>query len=108
MCWSQVLGLAPAVSWVEGISSRRSCLTLCCVTKLSSASVKAIQQNGGFAAIGAIVSSLHAFFLRQFLVSMVDYLFDPTVSLVLGIQEIHTDQEMIGKISAAGQCKFVF
>lgn len=39
---------------------------------------------------------------------MVDYLFGPTVLLVLGIQEIHTDQEMIGKISAAGQCKFVF
>lgn len=71
--------------------------------------MKAIQQNSGFAAIGAIVSSLHAFFfLRQFLVSMVDYLFDPTVLLVLGIQEIHTDQEMIGKISAAGQRKFVF
>lgn len=70
--------------------------------------MKAIQQNSGFAAIGATVSSLRAFFLRQFLVSMVDYLFDPTVLLVLGIQEIHTDQEMIGKISAAGQRKFVF
>ncbi|NXN35742.1 VWA2 protein, partial [Rhinoptilus africanus] len=32
-----------------------------------------------------------------------DCLFDPTVLLVLGVQEIHADQEMIGKISAAGQ-----
>ena len=38
---------------------------------------------------------------------MGDYLFGPTVLLVLGIQEIQADQEMIGKISAAGQCKFV-
>lgn len=35
-------------------------------------------------------------------------LFDPTVLLAMGIQEIHADQEMIGKISAAGQRKFVF
>lgn len=39
---------------------------------------------------------------------MRDYLFDPTVLLALSVQEIHADQEMIGKISAAGQCKFVF
>ncbi|NXE17560.1 VWA2 protein, partial [Ardeotis kori] len=38
-----------------------------------------------------------------FLVLMGIYLFDPTVLLVLGIQEIHADQEMISKISAAGQ-----
>ncbi|XP_075613612.1 von Willebrand factor A domain-containing protein 2 isoform X3 [Balearica regulorum gibbericeps] len=41
-----------------------------------------------------------SFFLRQL---MGDYLFDPTVLLALGIQEIHADQEMMGKISAAGQ-----
>lgn len=34
-------------------------------------------------------------------------LFDPTALLALGIQQIHVGQEMIGKISAAGQCKFV-
>lgn len=34
-------------------------------------------------------------------------LFDPTALLVLSIQQIHVGQEMIGKISAAGQCKFV-
>ncbi|NWU64315.1 VWA2 protein, partial [Pterocles burchelli] len=40
---------------------------------------------------------------RQILVLMNDNLFDPTVLLVLSIQEIHADQEMINKISAAGQ-----
>ncbi|NWW86530.1 VWA2 protein, partial [Rhynochetos jubatus] len=40
---------------------------------------------------------------RQFLVLMGDCLFDPTVLLVSGMQEIHAEQEMIGKISAAGQ-----
>ncbi|XP_042662388.1 von Willebrand factor A domain-containing protein 2 [Tyto alba] len=34
---------------------------------------------------------------------MGDCLFDPTVLLVLSIQEIHADQEIISKISAAGQ-----
>lgn len=39
---------------------------------------------------------------------MGDYLIGPTVWLASGTQEIYADQETIGKISAAGQCKFVF
>lgn len=39
---------------------------------------------------------------------MGDYLIGPTVWLALSMQEIHADQETIAKISAAGQCKFVF
>uniref|UniRef100_A0A8C2UF95 von Willebrand factor A domain containing 2 n=1 Tax=Coturnix japonica TaxID=93934 RepID=A0A8C2UF95_COTJA len=38
-----------------------------------------------------------------FLVLMGDYLICPTVWLASGMQEIHADQETIGKISAAGQ-----
>lgn len=37
-----------------------------------------------------------------------DGLICPTVWLALGMQEILADQETIGKISAAGQRKFVF
>lgn len=39
---------------------------------------------------------------------MGDGLICPTVWLALGMQEIYADQETIGKISAAGQRKFVF
>lgn len=50
---------------------------------------------------------IYLFFWRQFLVLM--DLFDPTVlPKSKNVQEIHADQETIGKISAADQRKFVF